>query len=173
MNPSRCSVLLTVATTWLLACVAIALVACTEPESSGSDAREEEVAASSEKAIENQSSPEGPGKIRPVWFGDLDEMVERRRLHTVVTFSDTNYFLDGAEQKGISYEALRLFEKELNREFGEGHLKINLVIAPVHRDRLVAAKEIGRETVQYVGNIHKYSVAYERLAAEYERRGRL
>jgi membrane-bound lytic murein transglycosylase MltF len=137
MNPFRCSVLLTVATTWLLACVVIGLTACTEPEPSGSDAREEGNSSASEQVIENLSPPRGPGKIRPAWFGDLDEMVEKRLLHAVVTFSNTNYFLDGAEHKGISYEALKLFEKELNREFGKGHLKINLVIVPERRDRLI------------------------------------
>ena len=90
MNSSRCSVLLAVATTWLLACVAIVLAGCTEPESSSGDAREEEVPSASDQAIEDQSPPEGPGKIRRVWFGDLDEMAKRRRLHAVVTFSDTN-----------------------------------------------------------------------------------
>ncbi len=35
----------------------------------------------------------------------------------------------------------------------------------------VAAKKIGRETVQYVSNIFKYYHAYRRVAAEYERKG--
>ena len=127
------------ATTWLLGCVVIALAACTEPESSAAGAREEEVPSASEQAIDNQPSPERHGRIRPPWFGDLDEMVKRRRIDAVVTFSQTNYFLDGAEQRGISYEALKLFEKELNRKSGKGHLKINLVIVPVRRDQLIPA----------------------------------
>ncbi len=152
MNPSRCSVLLTVATTWLLACVVIAFTACGEPESSGSDARDEEVPSASEQATESQSPPKGPETIRPAWFGDLDEMVEGRRLHAVVTFSDTNYFLDGAEQKGISYEALKTVREGAQPEVREGaqrkrgteHLKIHLVIVPVHRDRLIPALVKGR-----------------------------
>ena len=82
--------------------------------------------------------------MRPPWFGDLDGMVKRRRIDAVVTFSQTNFFLDGAEQRGISYEALRFFEKELNRKSGRGHLKINLVIVPVRRDRLIPALVEGR-----------------------------
>jgi membrane-bound lytic murein transglycosylase MltF len=35
---------------------------------------------------------------------------------------------------------------------------------------IVAAREIGRETVQYVSNILKYYVAYQRIAAQAERR---
>jgi membrane-bound lytic murein transglycosylase MltF len=38
---------------------------------------------------------------------------------------------------------------------------------------VVAAKEIGRETVQYVSNIAKYYVAYRRVAAELQRKGQL
>ena len=38
---------------------------------------------------------------------------------------------------------------------------------------VVAAKEIGRETVQYVSNIAKYFIAYRRVAAELQRRGQL
>jgi len=38
---------------------------------------------------------------------------------------------------------------------------------------VVAAKRIGRETVQYVSNIYKYYIAYTRIAAELERKGRL
>jgi membrane-bound lytic murein transglycosylase MltF len=35
---------------------------------------------------------------------------------------------------------------------------------------VVAAKEIGRETVQYVSNIAKYYVAYRRVSAELRKR---
>jgi len=42
-----------------------------------------------------------------------------------------------------------------------------------HNVEEVAAKEIGRETVQYVSNIYKYYQAYKRLAAEYKRKGLL
>jgi membrane-bound lytic murein transglycosylase MltF len=34
-----------------------------------------------------------------------------------------------------------------------------------HNVEIVAAKEIGRETVQYVSNIYKYYIAYRQLAA--------
>ncbi len=37
---------------------------------------------------------------------------------------------------------------------------------------VIAAKEIGRETVQYVSNILKYYVAYRRIATELERKAR-
>ena len=38
---------------------------------------------------------------------------------------------------------------------------------------MVAAREIGRETVQYVSNIYKYFVSYKLIAGEMEQRGEL
>ena len=58
-----------------------------------------------------------PAPNRP-WTGDLDGMVERRLIRALVTFSRTNYFLDGADQKGLSYEGLKQFEKHLNPALG-------------------------------------------------------
>ena len=38
---------------------------------------------------------------------------------------------------------------------------------------VAAAKDIGRETVQYVSNIFKYYIAYGRVMAELEKKGKL
>jgi membrane-bound lytic murein transglycosylase MltF len=141
-----------VAKTLLLACAVIAFAACGEPDSSGREARDEEAPSASERAAGSASAPKGLERIRSAWFPDLDEIVEERRLHAVVTFSDTNYFVDGSVHRGLSYEALRLFEKELNRAFekelhrkrGTEHLKIHLVIVPVGRDQLIPALVKGR-----------------------------
>jgi membrane-bound lytic murein transglycosylase MltF len=42
-----------------------------------------------------------------------------------------------------------------------------------HNVEVVAAKEIGRETVQYVSNIYKYYIAYRRLVDQKEKKERL
>ena len=44
------------------------------------------------------------------WTGDYDDLAERRFLRVLVPFSRTLYYLDGPEQKGIAYEALRELE---------------------------------------------------------------
>ena len=51
------------------------------------------------------------------WTGDLDEMVERKRIRALVAYSKTFYFLDGAEQRGLTYEALKKFEQYINQKF--------------------------------------------------------
>ena len=43
----------------------------------------------------------------------------------------------------------------------------------VQNVEVVAAREIGRETVQYVSNIYKYYVSYKLIAGEMEQRGEL
>jgi len=73
------------------------------------------------------------------WTGDFDGMVKRRVIRALVTFSKTNYFLDGFERRGVTYEALRAFEKYINKKLKRKNLKVNLVVIPVTRDRLVPA----------------------------------
>jgi hypothetical protein len=52
------------------------------------------------------------------WKGDLDGMVERRYIRMLVTFSKTNYFLDGAKQYGATYDGGKHFEDFLNKRLG-------------------------------------------------------
>ena len=42
-----------------------------------------------------------------------------------------------------------------------------------HNVEVVAAKEIGRETVQYVSNIYKYYIVYRRLVDQRDHKERL
>jgi membrane-bound lytic murein transglycosylase MltF len=77
-----------------------------------------------------------------VFRGDLDGMEERRTLRALVVPSRTAYFLDGGTQRGVTYEALRRFERELNRGRSAGE-KIHVIIAPVTRDALIPALRAG------------------------------
>ena len=75
--------------------------------------------------------------IHVPWFGDLDGMIEREAIRVLVPMSKTFYFLDGATQRGISYEAMQLFEAEINESLDRGHLKVHAVMVPVSRDELI------------------------------------
>src|SRR3954469_14690206 len=70
------------------------------------------------------------------WNGDLDGMVERRYIRVLCTFNRTNYFLDKAEQRGVTYEAGRLFEAFLNKQLGMKTVKVHVAFIPVRRDQL-------------------------------------
>jgi len=73
------------------------------------------------------------------WTGDFDGMVQRHLLRVLVPYSKTFYFLDGADQRGLTYEALQKFEKYVNSQLKKETLKIRLVVIPTSRDRLLPA----------------------------------
>jgi hypothetical protein len=64
--------------------------------------------------------PELVAELMKPFHGDFDAMVEERVIRVLVTFNRTNFFLDGATQRGISADVLREFEKSLNGELRLG-----------------------------------------------------
>ena len=76
--------------------------------------------------------------------GDLDEMVKRRLVRAGVVSNRTQYFIEKGEQRGISYESLKLFEEELNKRLKTGALKVHVVIVPLQRDQLFPALQSGK-----------------------------
>ena len=86
----------------------------------------------------------GLQKIMMPLKGDLDVLIKKRLIRALVVYSKTNYFLDGVTERGITYEALKLFEKYLNQELKKRHLKIHVVLIPVARDKLLPYLAQGR-----------------------------
>ncbi|MEZ5564478.1 MAG: lytic transglycosylase F [Gammaproteobacteria bacterium] len=76
------------------------------------------------------------------WTGDYNGLEVRRFLRALVPFSKTLYYLDGPEQRGIAYEALRELEKSLPA-IGKSKLRPKIVIIPTPRDRLLSALAAG------------------------------
>ena len=77
------------------------------------------------------------------WLGDLDGMAERGVVRALVVYSLGQYFLDGATQRGATYEALAAFEKHLNAQLGRRPVKVSVLMIPVQRDELLPALERG------------------------------
>lgn len=73
-------------------------------------------------------------------------MQQRRLVRILVVYSKTFYFIDKAQQHGLTYAAGVELEKALKW---------------FNNVELVVAKEVGREPVQYVSNIFEYYVAYK------------
>jgi len=71
--------------------------------------------------------------------GDYEELVKERVIRVLVPYSKTFYFLDGATQRGATYEMVVQFEKFINAQLKTKHLKVHLVIIPTSRDRLIPA----------------------------------
>jgi len=75
---------------------------------------------------------------------DFDAMLKQRAIRVGVTFSRTHYFIDKGAQRGIAYESLTLFEKELNQQYKTGNLKVHVIFVPLQRDQLLPALTEGK-----------------------------
>jgi membrane-bound lytic murein transglycosylase MltF len=84
------------------------------------------------------------------WTGDLDEMVKRRVVRVLTTYSKTFFFLDKGIPRGATYDSMRLLEDALNKKLAatrkpnEKHLKVRVVFIPVARDQLLPALAAGK-----------------------------
>jgi membrane-bound lytic murein transglycosylase MltF len=135
-------------------------VACAGPpevggqEAAESQADQEKIEAgnvgvdisASESVEGEEADPEDEFLTKAIepWKGDLEEMVERRLIRALVAYNRTNYYLDGVDQKGIAYEALREYADKLNKDFKLRSFKIQVAYLPVARDRLIPYLQEGR-----------------------------
>jgi membrane-bound lytic murein transglycosylase MltF len=89
-----------------------------------------------------------PESVRSVmdkpFTGDFDAMVKRRAIRVAVTFNRTHYFIDKGQERGLTYESLKLFENDLNADLKTGNLKVHVVIVPMSRDQLYSALASGK-----------------------------
>jgi membrane-bound lytic murein transglycosylase MltF len=76
--------------------------------------------------------------------GDFDELVKRRAIRVAVTFNRTHYFVDMGQERGITYESLKLFENDLNTRLKTGNLKVHVVMVPMTRDQMYPALTSGK-----------------------------
>ena len=94
------------------------------------------------------SEPVDPSLLERVkterWTGDLDEMVKRRYLRVLVVYNKTYYFVDGAQAHGLTYEAVKGFQKMLNDKLKTGETPVQVVFVPVRRDELLTGLAEGR-----------------------------
>jgi membrane-bound lytic murein transglycosylase MltF len=91
------------------------------------------------------SLPEGLQKTLDQPFnGDLDALIKRRAIRAGVTFNRTHYFVDHGQERGITYEALKLFEQDLNTELKTGNMKVHVVMVPMSREQLYPALLSGK-----------------------------
>jgi membrane-bound lytic murein transglycosylase MltF len=78
------------------------------------------------------------------YTGDLDELAKRRIIRMLVVSSPMFYFLDGARQRGVTYEGAKEFEKFLNKKLGTGKFPVHIVLMPVGRSELITGLVEGR-----------------------------
>jgi membrane-bound lytic murein transglycosylase MltF len=95
--------------------------------------------------------------------GDFDELVKRRSIRVAVTFNRTHYFIDKGQERGITFESLKLFENDLNTDLKTGNLKVHVVIVPMPRDQMYPALASG--TVDMVAAMVTVRPEAEKLVA--------
>jgi membrane-bound lytic murein transglycosylase MltF len=149
----------------LFALLVVALAAaCTGKEQAAPTAKEQAAPTATTAATSSSdptpSAPDGPipdtaspydalpEVVRVVldkpFTGDFDEMLKRRLIRVAVTFNRTHYFIDQGQERGLTAEALKSFESELNTDLKTGKLKVNVVPVPMSRDQLYPALASGK-----------------------------
>jgi membrane-bound lytic murein transglycosylase MltF len=95
--------------------------------------------------------------------GDFDALVKRRSIRVGVTFNRTHYFIDKGQERGVTYEALKQFETDLNADLNTGNLKLHVVLVPMSRNQLYPALVSGK--VDMVAAMVTVRPELEKLAA--------
>ena len=94
-----------------------------------------------DKAASQESEADGfSAKFRQVlvnWTGDWDGMVARNQVRVLVPFSKTFYFLDGGRQRGLTYDLMKIFENQVNKDLKRKIVQVRFVFIPVNRDELI------------------------------------
>jgi len=93
-----------------------------------------------EKAVDGEREElRGLAFINETWTGDFDQMLERRIIRVLVPYSRTLYFNDRGQEKGLTGEAVRDFERYLNRKYAKvlQHRPLTVFIIPRPRNRLL------------------------------------
>ena len=160
----------------IISCLAIiSLVACEEQVTARSDAAEEQalveapeipISASGESVTEipasgvtdeqiltspdEQQQPQFEFLSRR-WTGDLDTMEQQRVIRVLTVYGLGRYFLDGPQEKGLTYELFKMFEDFINKRLAKKHLRIHVVFVPVARDELISGLIEGRGDIAAAG----------------------
>lgn len=137
-------------TAWLTVATVATLLALGACSSDLADSEaDSQVAGAAESSLSAQPSslvmaagdsfPQELRSLDSVFVGDLDGMVERRVIRFLLVYSNMLYFLDGPDQKGVSYELAQQFEKFINKRLGKGRRRVHVLVIPMARDQLMRA----------------------------------
>jgi len=82
-------------------------------------------------------------RIEAAFTGDLPQIIERRQLRVLVSYSLSNYFLDLGTEHGFEYELLSKYDEDLNKNRPLSK-KIYVVFIPVPLEKLLDELRDGR-----------------------------
>src|SRR6187401_3551057 len=81
--------------------------------------------------------PPGLAPFVEPWKGDLDGMVKRRVIRVLTVQNPILYCVDRGREMGVTYEAIKAFEKRLNKTLGKTVVAVHVIAIPVARDQLI------------------------------------
>jgi len=90
-----------------------------------------------EPAPEATPLPENIAPLVHAWKGDLDGMIERRVIRVLTVQNPLLYFVDKGREVGMTYEAIKAFEKQINQKLGNKLVIVHVVPLAVPRDELL------------------------------------
>jgi membrane-bound lytic murein transglycosylase MltF len=153
---------------WSAALLAATLLACTKkPETAATPTGP--AAAAADSPLPEIPSPFDalPEAVRLVvakpFTGDLDEMIARRLIRVGVTYNRTHYYLTEGQERGLTYESVKSFEKDLNERLKTGNLKVHVMLLPMTREQLYPALSEG--TIDMVAAMVTVRPELEKLVA--------
>ena len=79
-------------------------------------------------------------------------MVKRREIRALVVINPLAFFYEEGQPKGVTYEALKEFEKFTNQKLKSGKLKVRATFLPMRADQMEAALTEG------IGDMMAYGI---------------
>jgi membrane-bound lytic murein transglycosylase MltF len=103
--------------------------------------------------VDEPSQPPDAGTLEAMrkWTGDLDGMLERRHLRVLVIPDKMNFFFDGVNIRGVTYDGMKEFEAWVNRRFKRAKTPVAFIFIPIRRDEILQALVDGRGDVAAAG----------------------
>ena len=150
----------------------VSLVACEEQATARTDLSEEqELVEATEPSVDSSgeqlttetvsdvANAQDPATLKEQpfellsrrWTGDLDTMEQRRLIRVLTVYGLGRYFLDGPQEKGLTFELLQMFEDFINERLGTKQLRVHVVFIPVARDELIPGLLSGRGDIAAAG----------------------
>lgn len=84
-------------------------------------------------------------------FGDLDSMIARRKIRALVPYTHLYYTIDMNQRSGIAYEALNMFENDLNKSMGFKPHQVRIIFIPVNRAQVIPLLRDGYGDLAFAG----------------------
>ncbi|MDH4019003.1 MAG: lytic transglycosylase F [Xanthomonadales bacterium] len=104
-----------------------------------------------EKSLKDIEDQMGVNIFVDPWTGDLDAMMKERLIRVLTVYGVGRYYLDGGQEKGITYEWFKQFEDFVNEKLDRKHLRVHVVFIPVARDQLLPGLISGRGDLAAAG----------------------